>query len=90
MATQASRHVIGDTPERGKYLIFDGEVTTICEGGLAFALGVACLEAELVCDFTRFWQVQHPNGVAIYHVCYMPSGEVIMRNVGSNPHVTKV
>jgi hypothetical protein len=85
-----SRHVIGDTPQRGKYLIYDGEHTTEVEGGLAFALGVAVMEAELCRDAERFWWVQHPNGVTIYHVC-TDGGDgniVLVNNIGSNPHAT--
>jgi len=79
----AQRHVIGDTPQRAKYLVWDSATDAYaeCHGGLAFALGVAALEAETVRDHTRFWQVCHPNGVAIYHVAYMPSGEIIMHKV---------
>lgn len=70
MNKPTARRVVGDTPEHGKHLLYDSHTDTIteCNGGLAFAIGVAVMEAELARDDHRFWQVQHPNGVAIYHV----------------------
>jgi hypothetical protein len=76
------RAVIGDTPEHAKHLISDGATVTECSGGLSFALGVACMEAELRKDATILYRVQHPNELDLYHVAYMPSGDVIVRRVG--------
>jgi hypothetical protein len=84
MATSPKRVVTGDTPEHGKHLIWDSHTETVTEsnGGLAFTLGCAVLEAELTRDRQRFWQVQHPNGVALYHVYYLNSGNVAITRVG--------
>lgn len=86
--TAAARRVIGDTPQHGKHLVYDSAkgVHAECDGGLAFALGVACLEAELVKEPSRFWQVCHPNCVIIYHVMWQEPGQIIVVNVGSDPH----
>lgn len=66
-----------------KHIIIDSATDRVyhTDQGLAFALGVACIEAETVRDFTRFWKVCHPNGTELYHVAYMPSGEIIMRKM---------
>ena len=70
MVQPAKRRVIGDTPEHGKYLIEDSGtgVTAECNGGLAFALGVATLEAETCREDNRMWSVKHPNGAILYIV----------------------
>lgn len=64
------RRVIGDTPEHTRYLIEDTgtDAVTACPGGLAFALGVAALEAETAREDTRMWSVKHANGVLLYIV----------------------
>lgn len=73
------RRVIGDTPKHGKYLLEDSHsehIATI-EGGLAFAIGVACMEAELAKDAHRLWTVKHPNGVGLYYIGYMAFDHIV-------------
>lgn len=81
---RSKRVVSGDTPEHGKHLLWDSHTETVTEsnGGLAFSVGCAVLEAELARDCARFWQVQHPNGVPLYHVHYMHTGNVAVTRVG--------
>lgn len=80
---QVSRRVIGDTPEHGKHLVWDSHANTLTEinGGLAFALGVAALEAEIARDSSRFWQIQHPNGNVLYHVMWSPEPHITITKV---------
>lgn len=84
IVTPIMRRVIGDTPEHGKHYIMDSdtECITVCDGGLAFSLGVACIEAEIARNVHRYWQVCHPNGVVIYHVAYTDSGQIVVSRVG--------
>jgi hypothetical protein len=67
-----TRRVIGDSPQHGKHLLWDSDsnTTTQIEGGLAFAIGVACMEAELCRDEQRLFRVMHPNQVVLYEVKY--------------------
>lgn len=69
---QVTRRVIGDSPEHATHLLWDSDSNTISglHGGLAFALGVACMEAELACDENRLFRVMHPNLVVLYDVKY--------------------
>lgn len=83
MAGSLKRVVTGDTPEHGKHLLVDSNtgVATECNGGLAFALGVAVMEAEISREANRFWQVCHPNGAQLYHVMWLPSSQVLVTKV---------
>lgn len=76
-----TRRIIGDSPEHGKHLLWDSgsnTTTTQLTGGLAFSLGVACMEAELACDENRLFRVMHPNMVVLYEVKYH-QGYVMVR-----------
>lgn len=81
---QAVVRIVGNTPESGKHIITDSHVNHVMysNGGLSFTLGVACIEAEAAKDVERFWNVCHPNGVAIYHVMWVDSGNVVVTRVG--------
>jgi hypothetical protein len=55
--------------------------------GLAFAIGVACVECETtrIGDEGAFYRIQHPNGVDIYHVAYIgDTAQVIVTKVGAH------
>jgi hypothetical protein len=79
--TRSKRVVTGDTPEHGKYTIWDSHTEAYAEssGGLAFAIGVAVQEAEITRDASRFWEVCHPNQVALYHVYWVGNGVAVTR-----------
>lgn len=79
---QVTRRVIGDSPKHGRHLLWDSDSNTVAElhGGLSFALGVACMEAELACDENRLFRVMHPNLVVLYDVKYH-QGYVMIRKV---------
>lgn len=83
--TKRVRRVVGDSPQHGKHLLWDSLNNTIAEldGGLAFAIGVACIEAELANSGTRFWEVRHPNNVAIYHVACTAHGQATVTHIGA-------
>lgn len=70
--------------EHSEYIIHDSgsQRDYHTDQGLAFAIGVAVMECELARDYTRFWQVQHPNGVNIYHVAHISSGPVVVTRIG--------
>jgi hypothetical protein len=77
---QVTRRIIGDTPQHARHLLWDSDSNTLTqvEGGLSFALGVACMEAELACDENRLFRVMHPNMVVLYDVKYH-QGYVMVR-----------
>jgi hypothetical protein len=77
----SKRVVTGDTPEHGKYTIWDSHTEAYAEssGGLAFAIGVAVQEAEITRDASRFWEVCHPNHVALYHVYWVGNGVAVTK-----------
>jgi enterochelin esterase-like enzyme len=80
--SQRMRVVTGDTPEHAKHLIWDSHTDMYAEsnGGLAFSIGVAVLEAETVRDCARFWKVCHQNGTELYYVRY-DSGHTFVTKV---------
>ena len=77
------RRVIGDTPQVGHHLIWDSHTDTFAEsdGGLAFSVGVAVIEALTACDTQRFWRVCHKNGAALYVVMWTDTGSVVVTKV---------
>jgi hypothetical protein len=77
---RTKRRVIGDSPQHGKHLLWDSDSNTlsVLEGGLAFALGVACMEASLTANEGRLYRVMHPNQVVLYDVKYH-QGYVMVR-----------
>lgn len=81
--TLPSRRVVGDSPAHGKHLIWDSrtDVYAECSGGLAFAVGVACIEAEIARDSARVWKVCHPNGTELYFVTWIDTGQIIVTKV---------
>ena len=76
----STRRVIGDSPAHGKHLLWDSDsnTVTVMEGGLAFAIGVACMEASLTANETRLYRVMHPNKVVLFEVKYH-QGYVMVR-----------
>lgn len=82
------RMAVGDidpTRSKTRHIIRDSHSDTeIATGdGLAFSLGVATVEAFTTRDVTRYYTVCHPNGVPLYHVNYVDSGNVVVTNVGA-------
>lgn len=63
---------ISSPPRTAKHLITDSHSNTTAEtdGGLAFSIGVAVVEAETTKDATRHYCIKHPNNVCIYHVAW--------------------
>lgn len=74
------RKVIGDSPEHAKHIIMDSKSTVPieCNGGLAFAIGVAVQECMLAKEEQRLFTVCHPNMVVIYCVAYSVSGVAVV------------
>lgn len=70
-----ARHIIHDSHNNADYYT---------DEGLAFTIGVAALEAELTADPTRLYQIQHPNGVAIYYVVFLAeTRQVVVTKIGA-------
>lgn len=69
-----ARHIILDSHNGAEFYT---------DEGLAFTIGVAALECELTADPTRFYQIQHPNGVAIYHINFIAdTRQVLITKIG--------
>lgn len=81
------RVAVGDfdrTRSRTRYIIRDShaERTYVTGEGLAFAVGVACMEVDLTHDPKRLLQVCHPNGLALYNIVWI-GGQTIVTKVGT-------
>ena len=65
-----ARKIVGDSPEHATHLIWDSHTNKYAEsnGGLAFSVGVAVIEAVTACDPDRFWKVCHKNRVELFVV----------------------
>lgn len=77
-----AQHKIDAPSKPARHLIEAGTNNTAYEtsDGLAFTIGVCVLESEIRRDNTVY-KVQHPNGVDLYHIAYMPSGQILVTRV---------